>query len=88
MARMLVARGLAACVQTTPVESVYRWKGRVESASEYLLAAKTRAGRARAAIRFIRENHSYELPEILAFKTAGGLPEYARWVLDSTRGGA
>ncbi len=85
LARLMVEKRLAACVQYAPVRSIYRWKGRVESAREHLLLAKTRASLAGKLILFVRKNHSYELPEIVVLPIAGGLKEYLNWIEKETR---
>ena len=85
LAHLAVDAKLAACVQITPIHSVYRWRGKVESADELLLTAKTRASRVPGLIRLIRANHPYELPEILVHKVDGGLPAYLAWVAAETR---
>lgn len=87
IAGRIVAQRLAACVQQIPVHSVYRWKGRIESASEYLLLAKTRAALAPELAAFIRKIHPYELPEILVTPITGGLAGYLEWIAAETRGG-
>jgi periplasmic divalent cation tolerance protein len=84
LARQIVETRLAACVQCAPIRSVYRWKGRVNTASEYQLAAKTPRTRAAALIKFIRKHHPYELPEILVLPVQGGLPAYLKWVATAT----
>jgi len=84
MARNIVASRLAACVQFVSIGSVYRWKGKVESASEYLLLAKTRCSLARNLIAFIKEHHSYELPEIAVVPITDGLQEYLGWIIKET----
>ena len=86
LAAAIVERRLAACVQRLPVRSTYRWKGSIESSDEILLLAKTPADRAEALVAFIREQHSYELPEILITPIGGGLAEYLYWVADETGG--
>jgi periplasmic divalent cation tolerance protein len=85
LAAALVEARLAACVQCVPIRSVYRWKGAVESAAEYLLLAKTRAALADEATVFIRGRHSYELPEIVVTPVAGGLADYLAWIRSETR---
>jgi periplasmic divalent cation tolerance protein len=84
LARKTVENRLAACVQFTSIDSIYRWKGAVESASEYVLLAKTRSDLADDLVSFIRANHSYEVPEITVMPIAGGLPEYLSWISDET----
>lgn len=81
LATALVEERLAACVSIQPgVASIYRWQGRVERASEVLLAIKTTRGRLPAVVERIRALHPYELPEVLAFEAAGGLEPWLRWV--------
>jgi periplasmic divalent cation tolerance protein len=87
LARKIVEGRLAACVQVVPIHSLYRWKGRVESAREFLLTAKTRTDRAEALVSFIRCHHSYELPEILVTPVLSGLEPYVDWIRTEAGGG-
>jgi periplasmic divalent cation tolerance protein len=81
IARQLVERGLAACVNVTPrVVSIYRWQGKVESAQEWLLIIKTTAARFPAVRDSIRELHSYELPECIALSVEDGSLPYLKWL--------
>jgi periplasmic divalent cation tolerance protein len=81
IARALVERRLAACVNiVSPIESVYRWKGEIESAKEWLLIIKTSAEAFGAVERAIRELHSYELPECIELSIEGGSAEYLAWI--------
>ena len=84
LARQLVDSRLAACVQTVPIRSVYRWKGSVQSAAEFLLIAKTRSTLAGALTRLIRTAHPYEVPEIVVTPITGGLMAYLNWIHDQT----
>ncbi len=84
IARELVARRLAACVNVIPgMRSVYRWQGRICRDTEYLLLVKTLAGEYPAVAAAIRELHSYELPEILAFDVTRGDEGFLAWIRDS-----
>jgi periplasmic divalent cation tolerance protein len=84
VARALVERRLAACVNMVAgVESVYRWKGAVEEASECLLLAKTTRGQFEPLQSTVRELHSYELPEIVALPIVDGLDAYLSWIATS-----
>jgi len=85
IAQALVERRLAACVNMVPaIESVYRWEGKVESATEWLLLIKTTAGRFEAVREAIREMHSYDLPECVMISIEGGSPEYLKWIEENT----
>jgi len=85
MADAIVGVGLAACVQFWPIRSLYRWRGKIESGSEFRLSCKTRTTRVPALIRVIRAHHSYEVPEIVATAIADGLPAYLKWIENETR---
>ncbi len=85
MAGRIVTSRLAACAQIMPIHSVYRWKGRIESAPELLVVCKTRAALAERLVRFIRRHHPYEVPEILVQPLRDGLPEYLAWIDTETR---
>ncbi len=84
LARLLVGSRLAACVQITPVESIYRWDGAVEDASEMLLLCKIVAADFPAVEAAIRVRHSYEVPEIIMMPIAAGHEPYLAWIGAST----
>jgi periplasmic divalent cation tolerance protein len=85
IARTLVERRLAACVNiSAPIESVYRWKGNVETAQEWMLMIKT-TEHALARVRdSIRELHSYDLPEFIVLPVEDGSVEYLNWIAAET----
>ena len=86
LARLLVERRLAACVNLLPpMQSVYRWQGRVEQAEEVQLLVKTCADRLDALTAAITHLHPYEVPEILALTPSAGLPAYLDWIRAQTR---
>lgn len=79
-AALLNAR-LAACVQVIgPVQSRYRWQGRVEAAEEWLCVIKTTAAAAERAMAEISRVHSYDTPEITVTAIVGGAPSYLAWI--------
>lgn len=81
IAQALVKERLAACVNVLPaMQSVYRWHGNIESASEHLLLVKIRADNYAAVEQRIRALHSYELPEVIAVPLVGGLAAYLAWI--------
>ncbi len=81
IAAALVEQRLAACVQVSgPVESVYRWQGKVQQSQEWLCTAKTRASLLPQVEAAIRELHKYECPEIVAVPIADGSAAYLAWL--------
>jgi periplasmic divalent cation tolerance protein len=81
LARLLVERGVAACVNLIPnLTSVYRWQGAVEESAEVLLLMKTTAERLPALESAVRELHSYELPEFIALPAESGSRPYLEWI--------
>jgi periplasmic divalent cation tolerance protein len=84
IARALVERGLAACVNVVPgVVSIYRWKGAVERAPESLLVIKTRADRFEELRAALVALHPYEVPELLGVPVAAGHAPYLAWLDES-----
>ena len=85
---VLVEKQLAACVNLIPgVESVYRWQGKVESASEVLAIFKTSAAVFPDLERQLTSLHPYEVPEIIALDPAAVPESYAAWLHGSLRTG-
>lgn len=81
IARALLDGKAAACIQILPpMESVYRWKNKVETSREWLCLIKSREDCYEKIERIIRENHSYEIPEIIAFPIISGSREYLAWL--------
>jgi periplasmic divalent cation tolerance protein len=87
IARDLVTRHLAACVNvsTTPVRSIYRWKGKVEQANEFVVQIKTVRSKLAALQAEIKRLHSYEVPEFLILPVVGGSSAYLTWLGDCLR---
>ena len=86
IANYLVENQLAACVNLIPqVNSIFRWQGKVESAWEWLLLAKTTAQRFPQVRDAIRGLHSYEVPECVALSIEDGSASYLQWIEDSVK---
>src|SRR5262249_32420838 len=84
LAHLLVERELAACVQVLPqITSIYRWQGKVEQATETLLLIKTTRAAYPRLETAIKENHSYQTPEIIALTVEAGSDEYVSWLTAS-----
>lgn len=81
LARTLVERRLAACVNVIPhMRSYYRWEGNLENAEECLLVIKSTRERF-AALRSVLETaHSYEVPEVIALPVLDGSENYLNWL--------
>ena len=89
IARHLVERRLAACVNIIPqIESIYRWQGDVESSREWLLVIKTSVERFAEVRAAIQELHSYDLPECIALAIEDGSEEYLNWIETAVNGKA
>ncbi|MEJ5211786.1 MAG: divalent-cation tolerance protein CutA [Burkholderiales bacterium] len=85
LAQAAVTARLAACVNVmAPCSSVYRWQGRLESATEVPVFFKTSRERYAELEAFIRARHPYELPEIVAVPIETGLPAYLQWLAQET----
>jgi uncharacterized protein involved in tolerance to divalent cations len=80
LAALLVENRLAACVNIVDAVSVYRWREKIEKENEKLLIIKTVESRFKELERLVKDNHSYECPEIIAQKIVAGSVEYLEWV--------
>ena len=86
IARALVERGLAACVNVVPgVVSIYRWKGQIEREGELLLVIKTRTERIEALREALVSLHPYEVPELIVLPITGGHAPYLAWLDENTQ---
>lgn len=82
LAKKLVEARLAACVQIVPqITSVYFWESKVEKENEQLLLIKTAEEKYSALEEFITANHSYDVPEIVAFPASRISEPYREWLL-------
>ena len=84
IARTVVEERLAACVNFFPCRSIYRWKGKIEEDSEYVLICKTKKRLFQQLRKRLREIHSYDVPAIVAYDIVDGEGEFLQWVSDST----
>jgi len=84
ISNQLVTEKLAACANILPaVESIYRWKEKIEKVNEALGFFKVSEDRQSAFQKKLKSLHPYEVPEIVFFSVASGLPDYLRWVAES-----
>ena len=64
----------------SPIRSIYRWQGQIETAAEVLLLIKTTEERFSALQQRIRDLHTYKTPEIIAVPIVAGLEKYLTWL--------
>ena len=84
LSRLLVSEKLAACSTMAPVQSLFAWKGKTEKAAETLLIVKTQRKLFARLEQVVRQQHSYEVPEIIALPIIAGSAPYLRWIKEST----
>jgi periplasmic divalent cation tolerance protein len=86
ISNQLITEKFATCANILPpVESIYRWKEKIETGNETLVFFKLSEGRQSAFQEKLRSLHPYEVPEIIFVPISTGLPEYLRWVADNCR---
>ena len=83
MARAIVEKRMAACVNIIPgLSSYYWWKDKVEAAAEAMLVIKTTPAKVDELVTFVKQHHPYDIPELITIPIAEGLPDYITWVID------
>lgn len=86
IATALLEERLAACVNvTSPVRSLYRWKGRIADDREWQMIIKTQARLFEALAARVRALHSYDVPEIIALPVLAGATDYVDWIQNETK---
>ncbi|HTY44516.1 MAG TPA: divalent-cation tolerance protein CutA [Patescibacteria group bacterium] len=86
IADALIAARLVACVNIIKeVKSVFWWEGKVDTAGEVLLIAKSKRAKLSGLIKAAKSVHSYQVPEIIALPIVGGEKKYLRWIDESVK---
>jgi periplasmic divalent cation tolerance protein len=87
IASRVVRKRLAACVNIVlgPVQSIYRWKGKLQSAREVLMVIKTSQKRLAGLEKEVKRGHSYEVPEFVVISVVAGSREYLTWLEQSVK---
>jgi periplasmic divalent cation tolerance protein len=81
---VLLKKKLIACANIVRnVESLFWWQGKVEHSAELLLIMKSRRELLEEITRLVKENHSYDVPEVVALPIVGGNPDYLHWIDES-----
>lgn len=87
LSRGLVEKKLAFCVNTVPgIQSTYHWEGKIHTDNEILLIVKTRQQNCDLLEQWVKQNHSYDVPEIVSLPIKKGLPEYLKAIDDWVAG--
>ncbi len=85
IATTLVEEQLVACTSIIPkIESIYRWKGKIENEEEVVIIAKTTDANVKKTIQKIKALHPYELPDIVVMPIIGGLKDYLDYIANET----
>ena len=89
IANNVVRKRLAACANIVlgPVQSIYRWQGKVQSAREVLIIIKTTAKRLAELEREVKRLHSYDVPEFIGLPISAGSQDYLGWLAESVKSG-
>ena len=80
LAKILLTKKLAACVQFSKIESLYQWQNKIVAEKEILVVIKTKANLYQKIEKEILQNHPYKIPQIIWFKVDGGFKAYFDWV--------
>ncbi len=81
---LLKAR-LIACAQISESNSFFLWKGKIDSQHEFILTMKTKRKLYKKIEEYIKSNHSYEIPEIIALPILKGSNEYLKWIDENSQ---
>ena len=81
----LVQKKLAACVNiVNRIDSIFTWQGKIDRAQESLLLIKTTNTAYAALEQAIKQQHPYDVPEIIALPVELGSPDYLNWIRENT----
>ncbi|WP_438388296.1 divalent-cation tolerance protein CutA [Actinopolyspora saharensis] len=84
LARGVVAGRFGACVQVAPIRSFFRWEGGVQDEQEWQLQIKTSRDRVDELIGHLRQQHNYDVPEVIATPIVTGASDYLSWIDEET----
>ena len=84
IARAIVEEKLGACVNISPIKSLYRWKGSIAEDEEYGLSIKTKSSLVDKVTARVQQLHSYENPCIISFAIESGSTAYLDWIHEET----
>ena len=82
---ILLKSRLVSCCQISNIISAYHWKGNIENSKEFLLQMKTKKKLYKEIEKVILENHSYEVPQLIAYDIVDGYKGYLDWIEEETK---
>ncbi|HIP25474.1 MAG TPA: divalent-cation tolerance protein CutA [Archaeoglobus profundus] len=80
IAKHLLERRLAACVNIFPIRSLFWWEGKIEECNEFAMIVKTRADKFKELKEEVKKIHSYSVPCICSFVVEEGLRDFLDWI--------
>ncbi len=81
--KTLVDERLAACVNIFPIQSIFRWKEKIDEANEFGMIVKTKSNKIKEIEQRVKELHSYEIPCVVSFRMDEGSDDYLEWIEES-----
>jgi periplasmic divalent cation tolerance protein len=81
--KTLIEERFAACANIFPIQSIYRWKNKIDEANEFGIIVKTKSEKVKDIERRVKEIHSYEVPCVVSFKMDEGSADYLKWIEES-----
>ena len=85
LAKSILDKRLASCIQLEKIDSLYIWEEKVFDEEEYLLRIKTKSSLYKELEKYIKINHSYDLPQIIKLSIDEGYEEYLKWIDSVTK---
>lgn len=85
LAKRLCKKGLAACVQIHPTQSMYQWNGMFCNEQEFAMIIKTRKKHYKSVKKYLLKHHSYETPQIYKYTLDKPHKAYLQWIYDTTK---
>ena len=85
ISKLAIESKIAACANIFPINSMYSWHEKIENNDEYLVIYKTTDKKIKQLRQFLEENHSYEIPELIALPIVKGSADYLKCIDDWTR---
>lgn len=85
VSNILLEKRLVSCTQVSTIKSTYYWNEKLVTSDEYLLRMKTKKELYSDVEKIILANHSYEVPQIVAYDISMGYTEYLKWIDKETK---